>query len=178
MCTPPNPTHAAPKLTRDADNPLRGTGIDRVAGGPITQPNALAPHVEDELHVVDQLNAAGVMTAVCDMPPDQMSASFLGESSFDATRERVDTLPFAVESLTTHDCEQIYETQTRHRPPVLTASAVGRSRSSRTAAKSDLTHNTPVSDEEGHPRCFPRPSTPAAGGHSDRPDADSSYSFS
>jgi hypothetical protein len=93
--------------------------------GSITNPNALAPYIEDEMHVVDQLEAAGVMTAVYRRAAGPGVYLLLEGSSLDAIRERVDTLPFVVEGLMTLDYEEIYEIQTRHhrRPSDVTHSA-------------------------------------------------------
>jgi muconolactone delta-isomerase len=80
-----------------------------LAKGSITKPDALAPHVNDEMRVVEELKAEGVMKAVYRRAAGPGVYLLLEGSSIDAIRDRVDTLPFVVEGLMTLDYEEIYE---------------------------------------------------------------------
>ena len=79
------------------------------ARGSITKPDALAPHIDDEMRVVGELKAEGVMKAVYRRTAGPGVYLLLEGSSVDAVRERVDHLPFVVEGLMTLDYEEIYE---------------------------------------------------------------------
>jgi hypothetical protein len=79
------------------------------ARGSITRPEALAPHIEDEMRVVGELKAEGVMKGVYRRTAGPGVYLLLEGSSVDAVRERVDHLPFVVEGLMTLDYEEIYE---------------------------------------------------------------------
>jgi hypothetical protein len=80
-----------------------------LAKGSITKPDALAPHVNDEMRGVEELKAEGVMKAVYRRAAGPGVYLLLEGSSIDAIRDRVDTLPFVVEGLMTLDYEEIYE---------------------------------------------------------------------
>ena len=80
-----------------------------LAKGSITKPDALAPHVNDEMSVVEELKADGIMKAVYRRAAGPGVYLLLEGSSIDAIRDRVDTLPFVVEGLMTLDYEEIYE---------------------------------------------------------------------
>jgi muconolactone delta-isomerase len=80
-----------------------------LAKGSITDPDALAPHVNDEMRVVEELKAEGIMKAVYRRAAGPGVYLLLQGSSIDAIRDRVDTLPFVVEGLMTLDYEEIYE---------------------------------------------------------------------
>ncbi len=80
-----------------------------LAKGSITEPDALAPHVNDEMRVVEELKADGIMKAVYRRAAGPGVYLLLEGSSIDAIRDRVDTLPFVVEGLMTLDYEEIYE---------------------------------------------------------------------
>jgi len=67
--------------------------IDR---GSLPQPDPLAPYIEDEMRVVDQLRADGVMTTAYRRAAGPGVYLLLEGSSLDAIRERVDTLPFEI----------------------------------------------------------------------------------
>ena len=75
----------------------------------ITKPDALAPHINDEMRVVEELKAEGIMKAVYRRAAGPGVYLPLEGSSIDAIRDRVDTLPFVVEGLMTLDYEEIYE---------------------------------------------------------------------
>jgi muconolactone delta-isomerase len=80
-----------------------------LAKGSITKPDALAPHVNDEMRVVEELKAEGIMKAVYRRAAGPGVYLLLEGSSINAIRDRVDTLPFVVEGLMTLDYEEIYE---------------------------------------------------------------------
>ena len=62
----------------------------------LPQPDALAPYIEDEMRVVDQPTADGVMTTAYRRAAGPGVYLLLEGSSLDAIRERVDTLPFEI----------------------------------------------------------------------------------
>ena len=80
-----------------------------LAKGSIAKPDALAPHISDEMRVVEELKAEGIMKAVYRRAAGPGVYLFLEGSSMDAIRNRVDTLPFVVEGLMTLDHKEIYE---------------------------------------------------------------------
>ena len=80
-----------------------------LAKGSITKPDALAPHVNDEMRVVEELKAEGIMKALYRRAAGPGVYLLLEGSSIDAIRDRVDTLPFVVEGLMTLGYEEIYE---------------------------------------------------------------------
>jgi hypothetical protein len=80
-----------------------------LARGSITNPDALAPHVDNEMRVVGELKAEGVMKAIYRRAAGPGVYLILEGSSIDAVRARVDTLPFVIEGLMTLDYEEIYE---------------------------------------------------------------------
>lgn len=80
-----------------------------LAKGSITKPDALAPHVNDEMRVVEEFKAEGIMKAIYRRAAGPGVYLLLEGSSIDAIRDRVDTLPFVVEGLMTLDYEEIYE---------------------------------------------------------------------
>jgi hypothetical protein len=80
-----------------------------LAKGSITKPDALAPHVNDQMRVVEELKAEGIMKAVYRRAAGPGVYLLLEGSSINAIRDRVDTLPFVVEGLMTLDYEEIYE---------------------------------------------------------------------
>ena len=80
-----------------------------LARGSITKQDALAPYINDEMQVVEELKAEGIMKAVYRRAAGPGVYLLLEGSSIDAIRDRVDTLPFVVEGLMTLDYEEIYE---------------------------------------------------------------------
>jgi hypothetical protein len=80
-----------------------------LARGSITNPEALAPFVDDEMRVVDELKGEGVMKAVYRRAAGPGVYLMLEGSSIDAVRDRMDTLPFVIEGLMTLEYEEIYE---------------------------------------------------------------------
>ena len=80
-----------------------------LARGSIAKPDALAPHINDEMRVVEELKAEGIMKAVYRRAAGPGVYLLLEGASIDAIRDRADTLPFVVEGLMTLDYEEIYE---------------------------------------------------------------------
>jgi hypothetical protein len=80
-----------------------------LAKGSITNPEALAPYVDDEMRVVEELKAKGIMKAVYRRAAGPGGHLPLEGASIEAIRDRVDTLPFVVEGLMTLDYAEIYE---------------------------------------------------------------------
>lgn len=80
-----------------------------LAKGSITEPDALAPHVDDEMRIVGALKAEGVMKAIYRRAAGPGVYLLLEGPSIDAIRGRMDTLPFVIEGLMTLDYEEIYE---------------------------------------------------------------------
>jgi hypothetical protein len=80
-----------------------------LAKGSITKPDALAPHIDDEMRVVEELKAEGIMKAVYRRASGPGVHLLLEGSSIDIIRDPVDTLPVVVEGLMTLDYEEIYE---------------------------------------------------------------------
>jgi hypothetical protein len=79
------------------------------ARGSITKPEALGPYIDDEMRVVGELKAEGVIKALYRRVAGPGVYLILEGSTADSVRERVDTLPFVVEGLMTLDYEEIYE---------------------------------------------------------------------
>ena len=80
-----------------------------LAKGSITNPDALAPHMNDEMRVVEQLKADGILKALYRRAAGPGVYLLFEGSSIDAIRDRADTLPFVVEGLMTLDYDEIYE---------------------------------------------------------------------
>jgi hypothetical protein len=81
-----------------------------IAKGSITRPDALAPHLDDEMRVMRELKAAGVIKSAYRRIDGPGFYFLLEGPSIDAVREQIDTtLPFAIESLATLDYDAIYE---------------------------------------------------------------------
>jgi ABC-type xylose transport system substrate-binding protein len=80
-----------------------------LARGSITQPDALAPYVDEEMRVVGELKADGVMKAVYRRAAGPGVYLLLEGSSIDAIRVQMDVLPFLIGGLMTLDYEEIYE---------------------------------------------------------------------
>jgi hypothetical protein len=79
------------------------------ARGSITDPDELGPFVDDEMRVVKQLKAEGVIKAVYRRAAGPGVLLLLEGASIDAIRARVDDLPFVSEGLMTLEYEEIYE---------------------------------------------------------------------
>jgi hypothetical protein len=81
-----------------------------IAKGSITRPDALAPHLDDEMRVMRELKAAGVIKSAYRRTDGPGFYFLLEGPSIDAVREQIDTtLPFAIENLATLDYDEIYE---------------------------------------------------------------------
>jgi hypothetical protein len=79
------------------------------ARGSITNPAALAPFMDDEMRVVDELKREGIMKAVYRRAAGPGVLLMLEGPGLDVVQERVNTLPFVVEGLMTLEYEEIYE---------------------------------------------------------------------
>jgi hypothetical protein len=79
------------------------------ARGSITNPDKLGPFIDDEMRIVNQLKAEGVIQAVYRRAAGPGVLLILAGASIDATRARLDALPFVSEGLMTLEYEEIYE---------------------------------------------------------------------
>ena len=75
----------------------------------ITRPDALAPYRDDEIRVVGELKAEGVIKSAYRRAAGLGGYFILEGPSIDAVRERVATLPFVIENLMTLEYDEIYE---------------------------------------------------------------------
>ena len=80
-----------------------------IARGSITEPHKLGPFIDDEMRVVEELKAEGVMRALYRRAAGPGVVILLEGESMHAMRERMNTLPFVVEGLMTLEYEEIYE---------------------------------------------------------------------
>ena len=80
-----------------------------LAKGSITQPDALGPYVDDEMRVVEELKAEGLIKALYRRVAGPGVYLMLEGSSIDAVRSRMETLPFVIEELMTLEYDEIYE---------------------------------------------------------------------
>ena len=81
-----------------------------IAKGSIPRPDALAPHLDDEMRVLRELKAQGVIKFAYRRAAGPGFYFLLEGPSIDAVRERIDTtLPFVIENLATLDYDEIYE---------------------------------------------------------------------
>jgi phosphoribosylaminoimidazole carboxylase (NCAIR synthetase) len=80
-----------------------------VARGSIIEPDKLGPFIDDEMRVVEQLKAEGVMKAVYRGADGPGTILILEGQSMDAMKERMNTLPFVLEGLMTLEYEEVYE---------------------------------------------------------------------
>jgi hypothetical protein len=80
-----------------------------LAKGSISKPEALAPHVDDEMRVVGELKAEGVLKAVYRRTAGPGVYLMLEGSSIEAVQGRMGTLPFVIEGLMTLEYEEIYQ---------------------------------------------------------------------
>ena len=79
------------------------------ARGSVTNPSAVAPFVDDEMRVVNELKSEGIMAAAYRRAAGPGVLLILEGPSLDVVQERMNTLPFVVEGLMTLDYEEIYE---------------------------------------------------------------------
>lgn len=80
-----------------------------LARGSITKPEALGPYIDDEMRVVGDLKADGVIKAIYRRAGGPGVYLLLEGSSVDAVAGRMDTLPFVIEGLMAIDYDEIYE---------------------------------------------------------------------
>ena len=81
-----------------------------IAKGSITRPDVLALHLDDEMRVMRDLKAEGVIKSAYRRSAGPGFYFLLEGPSIDAVRERIDTtLPFVIENLATLDYDEIYE---------------------------------------------------------------------
>jgi hypothetical protein len=81
-----------------------------IAKGSITRVAALAPHIDEEMRVMRQLKAEGVIKSAYRRSAAPGFYLILEGTSIDAVRDRVDaTLPFVVENVATLEYDEIYE---------------------------------------------------------------------
>jgi hypothetical protein len=78
------------------------------AKGSITDPDALGPYIDEEMRVVGELKAEGVLTAIYRRANGPGVYLILEGSSIDAVQERVKSLPFVVEGLMSLEYDEIY----------------------------------------------------------------------
>ena len=75
----------------------------------IARPEALGPYIDDEMRVLGELKAEGVIKSAYRRAAGPGGYFLLEGASIDAVRERVDTLPFVIENLMTLEYDEIYE---------------------------------------------------------------------
>jgi hypothetical protein len=81
-----------------------------IAKGSIPRPDALAPHLDEEMRVLRELKADGVVRSAYRRAAGPGFYFILEGPSIDAVRERIDTtLPFVIENLATLEYDAIYE---------------------------------------------------------------------
>jgi hypothetical protein len=81
-----------------------------IAKGSVPRPDALAPHLDEEMRVLRELKADGVIKSAYRRAAGPGFYFLLEGPSIDAVRERIDTtLPFAIENLATLEYDEIYE---------------------------------------------------------------------
>ena len=80
-----------------------------IARGSITEPDKLGPFIDDEMRIVEQLKAEGVMKALYRRAAGPGVVIVLEGASMDAIREQMSTLPFVLQGLMTLDYEEVYE---------------------------------------------------------------------
>ena len=79
-----------------------------IARGSIAEPQKLGPFIDDEMRVVEELKAEGVMRALYRRVAGPGVVIFLEGESIDAIHERMETLPFVAEGLMTLEYEEVY----------------------------------------------------------------------
>ena len=80
-----------------------------VARGSITEPQKLGPFIDEEMRVVAQLKAEGVIRVLYRRAAGPGTVIILEADSLDAMRERMSTLPFVAEGLMSLEYEEVYE---------------------------------------------------------------------
>ena len=80
-----------------------------IARGSITEPHKLGAFIDDEMRVVEELKAEGVMKALYRRAAGPGVVIIVEGESIDAIRERMSALPFVVEGLMALEYEEVYE---------------------------------------------------------------------
>ncbi|MFI5780836.1 hypothetical protein [Nocardia sp. NPDC051570] len=81
-----------------------------IAKGSISRPDALAPHLDDEMRVMRDLKAEGLIKSAYRRAAGPGFYFLLEGPSIDAVREHIDAnLPFVIENLATLEYDEIYE---------------------------------------------------------------------
>ena len=81
-----------------------------IAKGSVPRPDALAPHLDEEMRVLRELKADGVVKSAYRRAAGPGFYFLLEGPSIDAIREQIDTtLPFVIENLATLEYDAIYE---------------------------------------------------------------------
>jgi hypothetical protein len=80
-----------------------------IARGSIAEPQKLGAFVDDEMRVVDQLKAEGLIKSLYRRAAGPGVVIIIEGENMDAIRERMNTLPFVVGRLMTLDYEEVYE---------------------------------------------------------------------
>ena len=80
-----------------------------LAKGSVTKPEALARYVDEEMRVVGELKAEGVIRVLYRRAAGPGVYLILEGASIDAVRGRMDILPFVIEGLMTLEYDEIYE---------------------------------------------------------------------
>jgi uncharacterized protein YciI len=79
------------------------------ARGSVPDADAVRPYVEEEMRVLAELKAEGVVHTVYRRADGPGAYLILEGSSVDAVQERVDSLPFVVEGVMSMEYEEVYE---------------------------------------------------------------------
>ena len=81
-----------------------------IAKGSVPRPDALAPHLDEEMRVLRELKADGVIKSAYRRAAGPGFYFLLEGPSIDSVREQIDTtLPFVIENLATLEYDEIYE---------------------------------------------------------------------
>jgi muconolactone delta-isomerase len=80
-----------------------------IARGSIAEPDRLGPFIDDEIRVVGELKAEGVIKAVYRRAAGPGNFCILEGESMEAVRERMNTLPFVIEGLMSFEYDEVYE---------------------------------------------------------------------
>jgi uncharacterized protein YbjT (DUF2867 family) len=93
-----------------ATRPIGDSHTIVIAKGSITHRDALAPHLDEEMRVLRDLKAEGVIKSAYRRATGPGFYFLLEGASIDAVRRRVDsTLPFVIENVATLEYDEIYE---------------------------------------------------------------------
>jgi hypothetical protein len=79
-----------------------------ITRGSITEPRKLGPFIDDEMRVVGELKAEGVMKALYRRAAGPGIVTVLEGEDIDAIRARMNTLPFVLEGLMTLEYDEVY----------------------------------------------------------------------